>query len=284
LTDLESGAERLVKMTLAFKQVTEFEKRKIHSDMKILAWKRFANTFAENNPYSQEDDEMRQKAMDQIAYWQKREETELSSGSPNKKNLKNGSENRKQQKPVTELEKFLSELEPGEHVVIVNSCLTKQEAQKKVERIKAKYPELFQPQIDSELYEKYGEGKYFDGEIWAVYVGGFYSGDPSSNTKLERFLSQLELGEYLLIVASCRSKKEAQKKVERIKSKCPELFSPQRSPDMCDGCGEGKYWDGKYWVVYVGEFYSLNSSKLLREKLAKELRVIEEDSFIKKWQ
>ncbi len=52
---------------------------------------------------------------------------------------------------------------------------TEHEVEKAMEEVKAKYPELFAPQIGSELDNRYGEGKYFDGEAWSVRLGGLYS-------------------------------------------------------------------------------------------------------------
>jgi formylglycine-generating enzyme required for sulfatase activity len=43
-------------------------------DLKIKAWKKFSEAFSEDNPYSQEDDSMRQKAEERMAYWQEEQE------------------------------------------------------------------------------------------------------------------------------------------------------------------------------------------------------------------
>lgn len=57
------------KMQTAFNKVSEFEKKKISPDDKAEAWKYFKDTFNEDNPYSQEDDAMRQKAKERMDYW-----------------------------------------------------------------------------------------------------------------------------------------------------------------------------------------------------------------------
>ncbi|MBI3754973.1 MAG: SUMF1/EgtB/PvdO family nonheme iron enzyme [Deltaproteobacteria bacterium] len=57
------------KMQTAFNKVIEFEKKKISPDDKAEAWKYFKDTFNEDNPYSQEDDAMRQKAKERMDYW-----------------------------------------------------------------------------------------------------------------------------------------------------------------------------------------------------------------------
>jgi hypothetical protein len=186
----------------------------------------------------------------------------------------------------TALAKFLSQLEAGNYLVIVASWETEASAQKEVEEIKAKYPELFSPQLDSDLqsryYDKYGEGKYFDGKYWAIYIGGFYTyenayllrekavkelgmkdayvrspiaeepGDypvaPNNyvSTELAEFLSQLEVGIHIVIVKSWESKQLAQMEVEKIKGKYPELFFRQTGSKYYNEY-YNKYGEGKYF-------------------------------------
>ncbi|MBI5749278.1 MAG: formylglycine-generating enzyme family protein, partial [Nitrospinae bacterium] len=61
----------LNKMQGAFNQVAEYQKRDIEKDLKIAAWSKFLNSFTEDNPYSSEDESMRQKARQEIEKWQK---------------------------------------------------------------------------------------------------------------------------------------------------------------------------------------------------------------------
>ncbi|MBI3815419.1 MAG: SUMF1/EgtB/PvdO family nonheme iron enzyme, partial [Nitrospinae bacterium] len=61
----------LNKMQSAFNQVAEYQKRDIEKDLKIAAWSKFLNSFTEDNPYSSEDESMRQKARQEIEKWQK---------------------------------------------------------------------------------------------------------------------------------------------------------------------------------------------------------------------
>ncbi len=60
---------RTQKMKTAFNKVVEYERKKIKPEDKAEAWKYFKDTFNEDNPYSQEDDAMRQKAKEQTEHW-----------------------------------------------------------------------------------------------------------------------------------------------------------------------------------------------------------------------
>ncbi|MFC1716681.1 SUMF1/EgtB/PvdO family nonheme iron enzyme [Candidatus Poribacteria bacterium] len=62
-------AEKLQEMDTEFRKVKSFGKRDVPSDWKVAAWERFLDAFAEDNPCSEEDDQMRQVAVQQIAYW-----------------------------------------------------------------------------------------------------------------------------------------------------------------------------------------------------------------------
>ncbi|MDO9289441.1 MAG: formylglycine-generating enzyme family protein, partial [Thermodesulfovibrionales bacterium] len=56
-------------MRKAYNQVLEHDKRDVKPQQKADAWKYFSESFAEDNHYSKEDDEMRQKAKNQVEYW-----------------------------------------------------------------------------------------------------------------------------------------------------------------------------------------------------------------------
>jgi hypothetical protein len=56
-------------MKEAFSQVNDYEKQAISKTLKIEAWDRFINAFSEDNPYSTEDDELRDSAQQQRKYW-----------------------------------------------------------------------------------------------------------------------------------------------------------------------------------------------------------------------
>ncbi len=81
LEDLEQAAEQeklarlewektLQEMDAARAKVQAYEQQDISSALKIAAWKRFLSVFAENNPYTVQDDELRQFAQEKIRYWQ----------------------------------------------------------------------------------------------------------------------------------------------------------------------------------------------------------------------
>jgi len=62
--------EKLKEMKSAFEQIQSYEKRDISPSLKTKAWKRFHSSFLKDNPFSNEDNEMLQKAQKQNSYWQ----------------------------------------------------------------------------------------------------------------------------------------------------------------------------------------------------------------------
>jgi len=107
--------------------------------------------------------------------------------------------------------------------------------------------------------------------------------DIDTSKELNSFLSQLEPGEWAVIVGSYKNKTLAEDEIQKIKAKYPELFLPQASEiykRYYDNYGEAKYFDGKYWAIYIGGFYSYESANLLREKAIAELG-LDEDSYLK---
>jgi len=67
----QTWASKLTEMKSAFNEVKAYEVRDITPSLKVTAWSRFIETFKEDNPYTQEDDTMRQQARTQLDYWQK---------------------------------------------------------------------------------------------------------------------------------------------------------------------------------------------------------------------
>lgn|GEM_PF-4803605 len=80
---------KLKKMQTAYNRVLAYEKKDVPPDLKVAAWERFISAFSEKDPYSNEDEEMRQKAQKAIEKWQaeqkseqkKKEETILAMGA-----------------------------------------------------------------------------------------------------------------------------------------------------------------------------------------------------------
>jgi len=60
---------KLQEMQEAFSLVASYEKQDISKALKIEAWDRFITVFSEDNPYSTEDDELRNIAQQQREYW-----------------------------------------------------------------------------------------------------------------------------------------------------------------------------------------------------------------------
>jgi len=77
-----SWASHLKEMETAFSEAIAYEKRGVTPDLKITFWQRFLEFFAKDNPYSQQDDEMRRKASQQIAHWKAKKERAVEIPSP----------------------------------------------------------------------------------------------------------------------------------------------------------------------------------------------------------
>ena len=90
----------------------------------------------------------------------------------------------------TPLGKLMSQLEIGDQIVIVGSHAKRSDAEKAVNKLKAKYPELFYPQFDS-LPKGVKNNIYQNGGIWEIFISGFYT-YPSAKI-LEQQLIQLDL-------------------------------------------------------------------------------------------
>jgi hypothetical protein len=91
--------------------------------------------------------------------------------------------------------------------------------------------------------------------------------------KLEQFLSKLEPGNRIVIVATYDAEKQAKKRVEEIKSESPELFLVQKGTPLHNRFGDGIYHDAysNKWLVYIGGYYSSDSAKKLETKAKNEL-------------
>jgi formylglycine-generating enzyme len=74
----KAWASNLTDMKKAYNEVKAIESRDITSDLKVAAWQRFVDSFKEDNPYSQEDDTMRQQARTLLDYWRNITEIDTS--------------------------------------------------------------------------------------------------------------------------------------------------------------------------------------------------------------
>jgi len=85
----------LTKMRAAYNQVMEYQKRKATPDLKVAAWSQFLNSFTDKNPYTNQDDEMRQKAQQEMDRWQaeqaKAEEQKKLAMAPKQQTTASGS-------------------------------------------------------------------------------------------------------------------------------------------------------------------------------------------------
>jgi len=69
---------KLQKMKQAYGKVKTFEKGTSPADRKSSAWQRFLDTFSQDNPYSQEDDTMRQEAEERVSYWNSQQQIAMA--------------------------------------------------------------------------------------------------------------------------------------------------------------------------------------------------------------
>jgi len=59
------------KMQQDYDKVTAFEQQAIENHLKVESWERFLSSWKNDNPYSEQDTELRSKAQERIIYWQK---------------------------------------------------------------------------------------------------------------------------------------------------------------------------------------------------------------------
>jgi len=79
---------------------------------------------------------------------------------------------------------LISQLEKGDQIIIVGSYLQQQDAERQLEKLKMKYPALFDSQsVNNNLYQKDG--------IWEISISGSYS--YQSARELEKNLREFEL-------------------------------------------------------------------------------------------
>ena len=78
-----------------YEKVTAFEQRKISNDLKIDSWQLFLKSWSDDNPYSQQDGELRSMAESRVVHWQQlpqvmtlyisEEDWKIGFGTANKK-------------------------------------------------------------------------------------------------------------------------------------------------------------------------------------------------------
>ena len=64
------------KMQQDYKRVLAFEKQSIGVDLKAESWQRFLDNWADDNPYSTQDAELRSGAQAKVSYWRKNQKVE----------------------------------------------------------------------------------------------------------------------------------------------------------------------------------------------------------------
>ncbi len=84
LDDLErraAWADYLGKMKAAFAGAEGYEGKATDASLKAKAWQRFADAFADDDPFSEEDQALRSRAAERLAHW-RREATNLRTAPP----------------------------------------------------------------------------------------------------------------------------------------------------------------------------------------------------------
>ncbi len=64
------------KMQQDYERVLAFEKQSIGADLKVESWQRFLDNWADDNPYSTQDAELRSGAQAKVSYWRKSQKVE----------------------------------------------------------------------------------------------------------------------------------------------------------------------------------------------------------------
>jgi len=90
------------------------------------------------------------------------------------------------------------------------------------------------------------------------------------SNNLPTLLSKLTEGDYVVVVASVKTKLEAEQKVQEIMAQYPILYQPKTKYEALWGKGKYESVNG-LWAVYVGGTYSSRSAYALRDYLVEEL-------------
>ena len=106
-----------------------------------------------------------------------------------------------------------------------------------------------------------------------------------SQTKVGRFMSKLQKGDYLVIVGSYKIRKNAEEVVKNIRARYPELLYRQIDNYIYikyDNFEEDGIFYGvnKYWAVYIGGLYTHDSANKLRNYIINELQGFRKDIYI----
>ena len=67
------------KMQEDYERVLAFEKQAVGNELKIESWQRFLSNWTDDNPYSQQDSELRSGAQAKVSYWRNDQKVESKS-------------------------------------------------------------------------------------------------------------------------------------------------------------------------------------------------------------
>jgi hypothetical protein len=91
----QAWAAKLTEMKAAYAQTKQFEAGDGSSELKAQAWQRFVTAFAQDNPFSTEDDQLRRQGASQVRHWLNRKQVaavtsapKINTLSPDKPNVK----------------------------------------------------------------------------------------------------------------------------------------------------------------------------------------------------
>ena len=65
-----------------YERVLAFEKQAVGNELKAESWQRFLKNWKEDNPYSQQDTELRSGAQAKLSYWRNVQKVEPTCGEP----------------------------------------------------------------------------------------------------------------------------------------------------------------------------------------------------------
>jgi len=65
----QAWATKLAEMNAAYQQAQKFDEGSASAELKVTAWQRFGTAFAEDNPFSEEDDRLRRMGASRAEHW-----------------------------------------------------------------------------------------------------------------------------------------------------------------------------------------------------------------------
>jgi len=81
----QAWATKLAEMKAAYQQAQKFDEGSASAELKVTAWQRFVTAFAEDNPFSEEDDLIRRLGASRAEHWMSRQVASVTTTPPKPK-------------------------------------------------------------------------------------------------------------------------------------------------------------------------------------------------------